>query len=182
MFVKQYNVYLTSLQTNSMDMKKVLILSVLNIAFSGYIAQNNQRDEIIGLIEKNNLSREYEDKMILISCWSVKNLASREKNKEAQRVYKIYEQSKLVGGSNGVYFVSLCTDCNALNYNITISRDSILPQNAFFLKGADLASFTQTFGSDVASDIFLFDKDWNLVKKVIRKEDIFPLMLNQITR
>lgn len=163
-------------------MKIVLILSALNIAFSSYIAQNNQKDEIIALIEKNNLSQSSDNKMFLLSCWSIKDLNSRDKNKEIQRVSKIYEQSKLAGGSNGVHFLSICTDCNALNYNIAITRDSINPQNSIYLRAEDLLLFSKMFLHDSRPDVFLYDKDWNLIRRAFKKEDVFPIMLNQITR
>jgi hypothetical protein len=163
-------------------MKKALILSVFSLLFSNYYAQDNPKNKIANLLERNNLSQEFEDKLLLISFWSVKDLNSRDRNKEAQRVFKIYENAKLKGGSKGVYFLNMCMDCNALNYTIAVKRDSLIDKHSIYLKDTELTSVNKTFELDSRPVVFLYDKDGNLIKRGLKKEDVFPVLLNLITR
>lgn len=162
-------------------MKKIVLL--LGIFFVSLLSgQTDEYDLATKLIKKIDKSANLENKLILISFWSVNQLESREINKEMQRVSKIYEKAKLKGGLEGVYFLSFCLDTDQANYNIALKKDSISIKSGYLENSTNFNSINSTFQLNGQPNAFLMDSKGNMISKSFTKKEVFNLLLNQITR
>lgn len=161
--------------------KKLLLLFAVSTIFS-LRGQTSQYDLAISLIKKNDKSANLENKMIFISFWSINDAESRERNKEMERVSKIYEKAKLKGGSAGIYFYNFCIDEDQLKYKISLKRDSINSTSNYIENKAEFNVINSTFELNNQSEVFLFDSKGNMISKGFAKKDVFTQLLNQITR
>lgn len=161
--------------------KKLLLLFAIS-TISNLRGQTSQYDLAVSLIKKIDKSANLENKMILLSFWTINDVESRDRNKEMQRVSKIYEKAKLKGGNDGVYFFNFCLDADQVNYKITLKKDSITSSSNYLENSIDIINLNSTFQLNGKPNAFLIDYKGNLVSQSFNKKDVFNLLLNQITR
>ena len=163
-------------------MIKKVILLVRILTISLLKGQTNQYDLAVSMIKKTDKSTNLDNKMIFLSFWSINDSESRERNKEMQRVSKIYEKAKLKGGAEGVYFYNFCIDEDQLKYNISLKRDSITSTSNYIENATEFSVINSTFQLNMQPNAFLIDSKGNMISKGFAKKDVFTQLLNQITR
>jgi hypothetical protein len=160
--------------------KSLLLFAIFTIL--SVRGQTSQYDLAVSLIKRVDKSANLENKMILISFWTINDADSRERNKEIERVSKIYEKAKLKGGSAGVYFYNFCIDEDQLRYTISLKKDSINSSSNYIQNKEEFNIINSTFELKNQPNVFLFDSKGNVVSKSFAKKDVFTQLLNQITR
>lgn len=164
-------------------MKKIFILFFL--LFTWFISKsqitNVQFENIKQLIREVDAKANIDDKLIIVSFWSPDNNESRALNKEINRVYNIYKNAKLKGGKNGIYFFNYCVSEDVMGYKLALKRDS-LNTNASFLQNENSKVFTNSLAINQPSQTILFNSNGDVIEVNTKKEDVFKLILKQITR
>ncbi|MFN7910659.1 MAG: hypothetical protein ACK5QC_02475 [Bacteroidota bacterium] len=160
--------------------KSLLLFAIFTIL--SVRGQTSQYDLAVSLIKRVDKSANLENKMILISFWTINDADSRERNKEMERVSKIYEKAKLKGGSAGVYFYNFCIDEDQLKYKISLKRDSINSSSSYIENKEEFNIINSTFELNTQPNVFIFDSKGNMISKGFAKKDVFTQLLNQITR
>lgn len=138
-------------------------------------------DALKQAINKINPEVDFTDKLVFISTWKSTDFESRETNKEAYRVYKIYERAKLKNGEKGTVFISLNLDTDNQIRTISIGKDgldaSVVYSNNELIKLIDKA-----FSVANPQNTIVFDKTGTVQYTNIPKDQIFPSLRNLITR
>jgi len=164
-------------------MKKIYILFFF--LFGWFISKsqitNAQFENIKQLIAEADPKANIDEKLIMVSFWSPDNTESRELNKEINRVSNIYKSAKLKGGKNGIYFFNYCVSEDLMTYKLTVKRDS-LNTNASFLQNESSKALINSLAINKASQTILFTSTGEVIEANTKKEDVFKLILKQITR
>lgn len=138
-------------------------------------------DSLKKSIAEINPTVDFNDKLVFISVWKSTDAESREINKEAYRVYKIYERAKLKDGEKGTVFISLNLDSDEQVRTFAIGKDSIEPSVVY--TDANLIEFVQSiFNSSNPKNNIVLNKNGTVQYFNISKDQIFPSLRNLITR
>lgn len=140
-------------------------------------------ENVTKTIHKYDSKAKLDDKFIMISFWSVSDLESRGTTKEMQRVFKIYENAKLLNGAKGVYFLNFCINTDKLNHKLAIQKDSLVNNLSFILNQEDYSELNNSLKlSGNRNKTLLFNSKGDIISSDFKKEEVFKLLLNQITR
>ena len=147
-----------------------------------YAQEPNQNFKALkDAISKINPAVDFTNKLIFISAWKSTDAESREMNKEAYRVYKIYEKAKLKNGEKGTVFISLNLDSDAQNRVFAIGKDGL--DESLVYSDVELVKLIETdFSSANPQNIIVFDKTGEIQFQNITKDQIFSSLRNLITR
>lgn len=138
-------------------------------------------DSLKKAITKINPAVDFNDKLVFISVWKSTDAESREINKEAYRVYKIYERAKLKDGEKGTVFISLNLDSDEQVRTFAIGKDSI--DSSVVYADANLIECIQSaFNSSNPKNNIVLNKNGSVQYFNISKDQIFPSLRNLITR
>lgn len=138
-------------------------------------------DSLKKAITKINPAVDFNDKLVFISVWKSTDAESREINKEAYRVYKIYERAKLKDGEKGTVFISLNLDSDEQVRTFAIGKDSI--DSSVVYADANLIECIQSaFNSSNPKNNIVLNKIGSVQYFNISKDQIFPSLRNLITR
>ncbi|MBL7922189.1 MAG: hypothetical protein JNJ40_17875 [Bacteroidia bacterium] len=140
-----------------------------------------QFENIKQLIKEADPKANIDEKLILISFWSPNNNESRQLNKEVNRVANIYKNAKLRGGKNGMYFFNYCLSDDMMNYKMAVKRDS-LNLNASLLQNNENKIIINSIDPNHSLQTILFTSTGEVLETNTKKEDVFALILKQITR
>ncbi len=164
---------------------KTILTTVLFLfsVFSNINAQTDSQklDSLKKAITKINPAVDFNDKLVFISVWKSTDAESREINKEAYRVYKIYERAKLKDGEKGTVFISLNLDSDEQVRTFAIGKDSI--DSSVVYADANLIECIQSaFNSSNPKNNIVLNKNGSVQYFNISKDQIFPSLRNLITR
>jgi hypothetical protein len=160
------------------------ILTALFFLFSvSLFGQNNSEKlgNLKNLIETLHPTIDFKDKLVIVSVWSVEDIESRELNKEAYRVYKIYERAKLKNGEKGTVFISVLLNSDEQIRNLAINKDRIDPAVVFSETGLKNLLSSQWNITNAQSNI-VFDKSGEIKFQNVPKDQLFPSLRSLITR
>lgn len=164
-------------------MKQILLSLFLLCLISRKINAQVSFETITKFILKYDSKAKLDDKLIMISFWSVADVETREATKEMQRVFKIYENAKLLNGSKGVYFLNFCTNTDKFDYKLAIQKDSLVNNLSFMITQDDYSSLNNSLKlSESKNKTLLFNSKGDIISGDFKKEEVFKLLLNQITR
>ncbi|MES2761002.1 MAG: hypothetical protein V4677_02300 [Bacteroidota bacterium] len=121
------------------------------------------------------------NKLIFISTWKSTDFESREMNKEAYRVYKIYENARLKNGEKGTVFISLNLDTDDQNRSLAIGKDGI-EQSVVYSDTQLITMIQSQFNLSGTQNIIVMDKTGAIQYTNLSKDQIFPSLRNLITR
>lgn len=164
-------------------MKASFIITLVFFLNTYLIAQepNQSFDGLKQAISKVNPEVDFSDKLVFVSVWKSTDAESREINKEAYRVYKIYEKAKLKNGEKGAVFISLNLDTDIQNRNLAVGKDSI--EATVVYSDPNLISLVQSgFNLSGTQSTIVLDKIGVVQYTNISKDQIFPSLRNLITR
>lgn len=105
-------------------MKRLIIYSVLLVSCLFAKAQNPTYNQLLSIVKAKLPNIDLSNKIIAFHVWSAGNNASRETNKEFDKVQKLYEYAKLKNGTKGIVVVS-CNVDNVTTGSITAGKDGI---------------------------------------------------------
>lgn len=164
---------------------KTILTTVLFLfsVFSNINAQTDSQnlDSLKKSIAKINPAVDFNDKLVFISVWKSADAESREINKEAYRVYKIYERAKLKEGEKGTVFISLNLDSDEQVRTFAVGKDSI--ESSVVYTDANLIEFVQSaFNSSNPKNNIVLNKNGTVQYFNISKDQIFPSLRNLTTR
>ncbi|MBA3683071.1 MAG: hypothetical protein H0W73_18190 [Bacteroidetes bacterium] len=164
-------------------MKKIYVLLFLVFAWAISKSQitNIQFENIKQLIKEGDPKANIDDKLIMVSFWTPANSESRDLNKEIKRVEGIYKTSKLKGGKNGIYFFNYCISDDVMNYKMAVKRDS-LDSKASFFQNEESKAIVNSIDPNKTIQTILFTSAGEVVEMNTKKENVFKLILKQITR
>lgn len=132
-------------------------------------------------INKVNPEIDFTNKLIFISTWKSSDFESREINKEAYRVYKIYEKAKLKNGEKGTVFISLNLDTDSQSRVFAIGKDGI-DESIVYSDSKLIKIIESDFSSANPQNILVVDKTGTIQYRNILKDQIFPSLRNLIIR
>jgi hypothetical protein len=130
---------------------------------------------------KINPEVDFTNKLVFISVWKSSDFESRELNKEAFRVYKIYKDAKLKNGEKGTVFISLNLDHDDQITEITTRKDS-LDKEVIYTNLALLEELKSRYNLQAANNTILIDKTGDVKYTNLSKDQIFISLRNLITR
>lgn len=162
---------------------KTILRLLLFFCISNINAQtNNQNFEALKEeIVKANPNIDFKDKLVFISVWKSTDFESREINKEAHRVYKIYEKAKLKNGEKGVVFISINLDTEDQNRVFAIGKDNLEPSVVY--SGSNLLeNALSILNTNNSKSTIVFDKTGSIQYTNLSKDQIFASIRNLITR
>jgi hypothetical protein len=158
---------------------------VIILAFFSQINLSAQTNESFVALKQaiNNVHPEidFTNKLIFISAWKSTDFESRELNKEAYRVYKIYEKAKLKNGEKGTVFISLNLDTDNQSRVFAIGKDGV-DESVVYSDSELLKIIESDFNSSTPQNILVIDKTGTIQYRNITREEIFPSLRNLITR
>lgn len=164
-------------------MKKIYLFFFL--FFYCFISQSqittNQFENIKLLIKEADPKTNIDEKLIMVSFWNPSSLENRNLNKEIKRVETIYKTAKLKGGKNGIYFFNYCISDDVMNYKMAVKRDS-LDLNASLLQNNENKIIVNSIDPNHSIQTILFTSTGEVLETNTKKEDVFTLILKQITR
>jgi len=108
-------------------MKKIvlnLVFGLLLVSFSSK-AQTPSYNQLVSIVQAKLPSLDVYNKIVAINVWSTTNVASRETNKEFDKVYKLCEFAKLKNGNKGAVVIGCNVDNDATLASITVTKDGI---------------------------------------------------------
>lgn len=135
------------------------------------------KDQVLSIDKGVN----FNDKLVLVSVWKSSDVLSRESNKEAFRVFKIYEYAKLKDGEKGTVFISLNLDENTNDADMAARRDSI-SSDLIFYNSSIFELLKNQFSNFEIGSVLLLNKKGELQFISQSKEQYFSLVRNLITR
>lgn len=162
---------------------KTILRLLLFLCIPNINAQtNNQNFEALKEeIAKSNPNIDFKDKLVFISTWKSTDFESREINKEAHRVYKIYEKAKLKNGEKGVVFISINLDTEDQNRVFAIGKDNLEPSVVY--SGSNLLeNALSILNTNNSKSIILLDKNGVLQFSNMPKDEIFSSLRSLIVR
>lgn len=167
-------------------MKRIYLLilaSMLSVFYSFNKApMNDDYSNLTSIIKNKNAQFLLEDKLLLVTFWSSNNAESREMNKEALRVYKIYKYAKLKGGVKGVSLFTVSSDSDKKNWEIALNRDNLNDEtNHVEQKGLNSDLFKALKVNQVPFNI-LYDSNGNELARNITSEGMFKYFNSLVTR
>lgn len=165
-------------------MKKLaLFILFIFIFFNNLICQESSDNfiELKKTIETINPNLDLTNRLIFVEVWKSSDFESRELNKEAFRVYKIYEKAKLKNGEKGVVFLSINLDDNSQIQEISIKKDSVNESVVYTDKGM-IELLKNRYNMVDSKNNMLVDKNGLVVFKNIQQDQIFSSFNFQITR
>jgi hypothetical protein len=126
---------------------------------------------------KTKLSEKYpnvnlDGKLIFVNYWSPSDEESRQRNKQLNSTYHVYEHAKLKGGNKGLIAVAICE-----------SEESEATKS--ILKSDNAANlFTLSLGTSSANtpNNLLFDSEGKVISSGIKSDEIFNSIHKLITR
>lgn len=138
-------------------------------------------DDLKKTVNGINPNVDFNNKIIFVSIWKSTDFESREVNKEAYRVYKIYEHAKLKNGEKGTVFISLNLDTDEQNRVFASTKDGI---DASFVYTEDNLKKTiySAFNGSNTQSIMVLDKTGTIQYTNIPKDQIFNSLRALITR
>ncbi len=176
-----FYIYITTLYIFQM---KTFFIITLGFFLNTYlIAQksNQSFDELKHAISKVNPEVDFNDKLVFISVWKSTDAESREINKEAYRVYKIYEKAKLKNGEKGTVFISLNLDADEHNKTFAVGKDGM--ETAVVYSDVQLAELLRLqFNMATPQNTIVFDKTGTIQYTNLSKDQIFSSLRSLITR
>ena len=146
-------------------------------------AQDTQKsfDELKQTVAKLNPQVDFSNKLVFVSVWKSTDFESREINKEAYRVYKIYKQAKLKNAENGVVFISINLDTDSQNRILAVGKDGI--EESLVYSDDQLINLVQSgFNLSATQNTIVIDKTGAIQNTNMPKDQIFPSLRNLITR
>ncbi len=164
-------------------MKAFLIITLVFILQISLRAQEPDQKfiELKQVINKINPEVDFNDKVIFITVWKSTDAESREINKEAYRVYKIYEKAKLKNGEKGTVFISLNLDTDEQIRAFAIGKDG-LEASVVYSDLQVLESLRLHYNITNSQNTIVFDKIGTVQYTNIAKNDLFSSLRNLITR
>ncbi|MES2512676.1 MAG: hypothetical protein V4580_00975 [Bacteroidota bacterium] len=124
---------------------------------------------------------DFANKLVFISVWKSSDFESRELNKEAFRVYKIYKDAKLKNGEKGTVFISLNLDQDSQITEITTRKDS-LDKEIIYTNATLLDELKSLYHLQTANNTILIDKTGDVKYTNLSKDQIFVSLRSLITR
>lgn len=164
-------------------MKAFFILTLVFLLQINLCAQEPDQ-KFIGLkqvINKMNSEVDFNDKLVFISVWKSTDAESREINKEAYRVYKIYERAKLKNGEKGTVFISLNLDTDEQNRVFAIGKDG-LDASVVYSDTQTIDFLHSQFNLSNPQNTIVFDKTGAIQYTNLSKDQIFSSLRSLITR
>lgn len=163
---------------------KNFVIIILILFFKSHLNAQHPTENFLSLKEAiNNINPEvdFSNKLVFITVWKSSDSESRDLNKEAYRVYKIYENAKMKNGEKGTVFISLNLDTVAQNRILAVGKDSIDASTVYFapelIKIIDL-----NFTSYSPKSTIVYDKTGAVQYSNIEKDDIFSSLRKLVTR
>jgi len=163
-------------------MTRYYLMLLILLAFKGFSQTSTDDFQLFkDEIHRINSEIDFSDKLIFLSVWKSNDYESREINKEAYRVYKIYEVAKLKNGEKGTIFISVNLDEDPKNREISVSRDNISADVVY--SNASLIDLLRIhYNITDSKSTILFDKTGTVQFTNISKDQVFPSLRNLITR
>jgi hypothetical protein len=158
-------------------MKKIyIILFVLGTFLVN--AQSNLYGKLNSYLSSQTKEK-LQNRLIAINVWSVNDPASRELNKEFNKVYDIYQNAKLKGGNKGIIVLNINIDKDVVMSDITLKKDGINKIIKVPFDNADVLSAIQnnTVGYNI-----VFDENGNKVYENIAVGSVLNSIQKLITR
>lgn len=143
-------------------------------------APSEKLEQLKTIISSINQDVDFNNKLVFVSLWKSTDAVSREFNKEAYRVYKIYENAKLKNGEKGTVFISVNLDEEFQNRQICVNKDGIEPGVVY--SNVRLLELLEEFNVRGSQDNIVFDSTGNVQYSNINKDQIFSSIRNLIIR
>ncbi len=128
-----------------------------------------------------NPNADFYNKIIFVSIWKSTDFESRAANKEAYRVYKIYERAKLKNGEKGTVFISVNLDEDEHTKNFAVRKDTIDEAVVYSDKKLVDAIQINLDASNIKNN-FVVDKYGVIQYTNLKKDQIFSTLRGLITR
>lgn len=93
----------------SQNMKNFFLIIAITFSLNVF-AQDSFYTNLISKIKSKYPEINTTNKLIAINFWQAKDISSRECNKQFDKVFTVYEFSKLKGGSKGIICFNVCID------------------------------------------------------------------------
>lgn len=152
-------------------MRKIT-LTLLFVASSIFLnAQSDLFSKVKKGLREIHPELNLENHLIAVNVWSANDAASREANKQFNKVYGIYEFAKLKGGLKGLICVTINKDGESAS--IILNKDGAT--KLIQLSNIDVASLNSNTNS-------VFDENGVEVYKNISSDKIFESINQLITR
>lgn len=164
-------------------MKTSFIITLLFFLNTYLIAQepNQSFNALKQAISRVNPEVDFSDKLVFVSVWKSTDAESREINKEAYRVYRIYEKAKLKNGEKGTVFISLNIDADEHGKTFATGKDGM--ETAVVYSDLEVAELLRSkFNIANPQNTIVFDKTGSIQYTNLTKEQIFSSIRNLITR
>jgi hypothetical protein len=161
-----------------------IIMFVFISTLFGKMSAQSSNQNFIALkqaISSVNPELDLTNKLIFISTWKSTDAESREINKEAYRVYKIYENAKLKNAEKGVVFISLNLDTDSQIRSIAVGRDGIA-ESVIYSDSQLITLIQSQFNLSGTQNTIVLDKLGNIEYSNLLKDQIFPSLRNLTTR
>ncbi|MBK8366454.1 MAG: hypothetical protein IPL10_03275 [Bacteroidetes bacterium] len=164
-------------------MKAFFIITLVFLLRINLCAQESNQKfiELKQVINTINSEVDFNDKLVFISVWKSTDAESREINKEAYRVYKIYERAKLKNGEKGTVFISLNLDSDEQNRVFAIGKDG-LDASIVYSDSQTIDFLHSQFNLSNPQNTIVFDKTGTVQYTNLPKDQIFNSLRNLITR
>lgn len=162
---------------------RILALIFFVLFFKGISAQApiEKLAQLKSIITSVNQDISFDGKLVFVSLWRGIDIESREMNKEAYRVYKIYENAKLKNGEKGTVFISVNLDDDAQSKILFVAKDGI-DLNVVFSDSALIKFLESEFNLTNSQSNIVFDKTGEIKYINVSKDQIFSSLRNLITR
>ena len=159
-------------------MKAFFIITLVFLLRINLCAQESNQKfiELKQVINTINSEVDFNDKLVFISVWKSTDAESREINKEAYRVYKIYERAKLKNGEKGTVL-----DSDEQNRVFAIGKDG-LDASIVYSDSQTIDFLHSQFNLSNPQNTIVFDKTGTVQYTNLPKDQIFNSLRNLITR
>jgi hypothetical protein len=153
--------------------KLLLIFSFVSFYFLNS-AQTTLYQNLKALIAEKRPDISTENRLIAFNVWSIDNPESREANKAFEKVYGVYENARLKGGSKGIIVIAVNKDNLSAEAVVTIAKDDVV--KTISVKLSEIAGIDP----DTANSIF--DSNGNEVYKNLNSQAVNSSIAHLITR
>ncbi len=151
-------------------MRKITF-TLLFVALSVFLnAQSDLFSKVKKAIQEEHPEISIENRLIAINVWSANDQASREANKQFNKVYNIYEFAKLKGGLKGLICVAINKDGESAS--IILSKDG----------ATKLIQLNKIDLTNLANGNTVYDVNGVEVYKNIASDKVFESINKLITR
>lgn len=153
-------------------MKKFTLIIFLTFAGSSLFSQ----DDLFLKIKKQLIEQHpevvIENKLVIVSFWSVASATSREANIQMDKAVSTYKNAKLKGGNKGVVGVLICLDENKTSGTVALGKDKI----------NNLVSLEAIVTSEIAGNNYVYDSKGVSVSQNLKPEAINNFIHQLVTR